>query len=307
MKDRRILVAGSALLGVGLLVGCSEWSYDPPMRGHAPTEALNLGAARDAAQEAPAGFNKDLATDYAALAGTLQQEHEYDDVDYFGRKGVAAASGEKAVPPEDNGNWLVPLEVPDKFRSELADGRQRLVAALDGGARQNASTVAARAQVSYDCWVEHMEKDWQSAVKGPCHEQFVAAMGQLEKKSVVSAPAEPATSGASTRQFRIYFDFNKATLTSSAQPILRDVAAQSKDDANARFLLIGRADRAGSDGYNMALSQRRVDTVRDALMAAGVPASRIETRWVGDREPPVPTADGVREPKNRVVEVSEQR
>jgi outer membrane protein OmpA-like peptidoglycan-associated protein len=44
--------------------------------------------------------------------------------------------------------------------------------------------------------------------------------------------------------------------------------------------------------------------VREALVAAGVPANQIEERWVGMREPPVPTAAGVREPRNRVVEVN---
>jgi peptidoglycan-associated lipoprotein len=44
--------------------------------------------------------------------------------------------------------------------------------------------------------------------------------------------------------------------------------------------------------------------VRDALIAGGVPADRIDTRWVGEREPPDPTANGVRDPQNRVVEVA---
>jgi OOP family OmpA-OmpF porin len=303
MRRRRIFIAGPTLLGL-VAAGCSGWSYDPPMRGHAPTEGLNLSAVRESAPQAPDGFNRDLATGYADLAGTLHQEHQWDDVDYFSRKGLAASGG-KVVPPEDNGNWLVPLEVPDRFRSQLSDGRRRLVAALDGGARQTAPDAAARAQVSYDCWVEHMEVNWWQAINGTCHDQFVAAMGQLEKRSVVQAPAEPAASGTSTRQFRIYFDFDKTALTSSAQPILQGVATRAKEDPAARFVLIGRADRAGSDGYNMSLSQRRVDAVRHALVAQGVPAERIDAQWVGDREPPVPTADGVREPRNRVVDVTE--
>jgi OOP family OmpA-OmpF porin len=302
---QRILAAGSTLLGV-IAAGCSGWSYDPPMRGHAPTEGLNLSAVREAAPQAPEGFNRDLASDYASLAGTLQQEHQWDDVDYFSRKGLAAASADKAVPPEDNANWLVPLEVPDQYRSQLTDGRRRLVAALDGGARQTAPVAAASAQVSYDCWVEHMEINWWQAVNGTCHDQFIAALGQLEKRSVVQAPAEPVASGTSTRQFRVYFDFNKSTLTASAQPILEGAAARAKEDPAARFLLIGRADLAGSDGYNLTLSQRRVDAVHDALVAEGVPPAQIETRWVGDREPPVPTAGGVKEPRNRVVDVTEQ-
>jgi OOP family OmpA-OmpF porin len=309
MRQRRIFVAGSALLGLAA-AGCSGWSYDPPMRGHAPTQGINLASLREEAPQAPEGFNRDLATDYADFAGSLNQQHQWDDVDYFSRKGLAAAGGDKAVPPEDNGNWAVPLEVPDKYRTQLADGRRRLVAALDGGARQTAPDTAARAQVSYDCWVEHMEVDWWQAMNGSCHDQFVAALDKLENKTakaVVQAPAaEPAASGTSTRQFRVFFDFDKAALTPSSQAILQDVAARAKDAPASKFVLIGRADKTGSDGYNMALSQRRVDTVRNALVAQGVEPARIDTQWVGEREPPVPTADGVKEPRNRVVDVTEQ-
>jgi OmpA-OmpF porin, OOP family len=314
MRQPRIFVAGSALLGL-TVAGCSGWSYDPPMRGHAPTEGINLSSLRDEAPQAPEGFKRDLATGYADLAGSLKSEHQWDDVDYFSRKGLAAAGGGKAVPPEDNANWLVPLEVPDQYRSQLADGRRRLVAALDGGARQSAPDTAAHAQVSYDCWVEHMEVNWWQAINGSCHGQFVAALAQLEKpvaevpsKPLVQAPAaEPAASGTSTRQFRVYFDFNKSVLTPTSQSILQQVVARAKEAPASKFALIGRADKTGADGYNMALSQRRVDAVRDSLMAQGVDPARIDTQWVGEREPPVPTANGVKEPRNRVVDVTEEQ
>jgi outer membrane protein OmpA-like peptidoglycan-associated protein len=70
--------------------------------------------------------------------------------------------------------------------------------------------------------------------------------------------------------------------------------------------LVGKADRAGSDAYNMALSKRRADAVKGELARAGVPPARIDERWVGEREPPVPTPEGVREPRNRVVEITLQ-
>jgi outer membrane protein OmpA-like peptidoglycan-associated protein len=46
--------------------------------------------------------------------------------------------------------------------------------------------------------------------------------------------------------------------------------------------------------------------VRAALTAGGIPAGAIQERWVGFHEPPVPTPMGVREPRNRVVEVTIQ-
>ncbi len=74
----------------------------------------------------------------------------------------------------------------------------------------------------------------------------------------------------------------------------------------SRIAVTGHADRSGADAYNMALSQRRANAVRDALVRAGVPANRITTTARGESQPLVPTADGVREPQNRRAEIVSQ-
>jgi outer membrane protein OmpA-like peptidoglycan-associated protein len=53
----------------------------------------------------------------------------------------------------------------------------------------------------------------------------------------------------------------------------------------------------------MALSLRRADSVRSSLISGGVSADKITVAGRGESEPAVPTADGVREPKNRRVEI----
>jgi OOP family OmpA-OmpF porin len=260
---------------------------------------MNLSAVRAAAPQSPSTFNQALASDYADYANSLHQDKNYVDVDYFSRKGLAAAKG-ATVPPEDQSRFLIPLEVPEQFRSQLADGRGRLVNALNGGAAERAPGVAARAQVSYDCWVNGMEDNWEAASKGTCRKQFETAMDQLEnRRAAVTAPNM-------AREFRVYFDFNQAQLGPDAQQILQRVAEQAKQDPNLRVVVVGKADRTGSDAYNLTLSQRRADAVRQLLVRAGVPAGNIDARWVGEREPPVPTAQGVREPRNRVVEIAQQ-
>jgi OOP family OmpA-OmpF porin len=295
----RVLAFGALAV---ILAGCSGWSFQPPMRGNVSFAPHNVAAVRAAAPATPTTFNQALTSDYAGLAGSLHDElRDWADADYFARKGLAAAKNE-VVPPENNSNWLIPLEIPDKFRTQLAESRQRLLAALDGGGRERLPLVAARAQVSYDCWVERMEDDWRTAISGACHKQFLEALAALEGKA--QPAAQPATGPGPGREFRVYFEFDKAELLPEAQQILQQVAALGRQQTNLRILLVGKADRAGSDGYNMGLSKRRAETVRRALMQDGIAANRIETRWVGEREPPVPTPDGVREPRNRVVEIN---
>ena len=67
--------------------------------------------------------------------------------------------------------------------------------------------------------------------------------------------------------------------------------------------MAGHADRSGSAQYNQRLSQRRADAVAAELVARGVPRNIIMVSAYGESRPLVPTADGVREPQNRRVEI----
>ncbi len=310
MTNYTSFVGGLAGCGLGLLLaGCSGWTYNPPTPGNPISERQNLSAVRAAAPQSPATFDQALASDYADYANTLRQDNNYVDVDYFSRKGLAAAKG-VTVPPEEQSRFLVPLEVPEKFRSQLVDARSRLVTALDGGARDRAPGVAARAQVSYDCWVNSMEDNWQKGVNGVCRQQFETAMNQLENRRAGEPVTQPSAAAATApntpSEARVYFDFDRAQLGPDAQQILQRIAQQAKQNPNLHVVLVGKADRAGTDAYNLALSQRRADAVRQILVSNGVPEANIDARWVGERQPPVPTAPGVREPRNRVVEIAQQ-
>jgi OOP family OmpA-OmpF porin len=299
MQHRNLLATAFALLtAAAVLVGCSDFSTTPAMRGNWIVQPMNLPKAQ---QAKPGGtFVESLAAEYGTLAGNLAtKDNDWADSDYFSRKGIAARHGDVVV-PELNSNWLIPLEVPLKTRGELNDGRQRLLAALDGGARERYPALAAKAQARYDCWVERMEDDWRAAMVGPCRAEFLAALDELEHGRAMQPAAAPV---APARQYNVYFDFDKATLTEDGRKIVDLVASQAKG-GNVKVAITGKADLSGTDAYNLGLSKRRAEAVRQALIADGVPASNIEERYVGMREPPVPTAPGVREPRNRVVEIS---
>lgn len=103
--------------------------------------------------------------------------------------------------------------------------------------------------------------------------------------------------------FMVFFDFDKSAITADAQSIIERAARVYRDHGTARINANGHADRAGTEVYNQALAQRRAEAVRDALIAEGVPASRIRIRSFGETSPLVPTEDGVREWQNRRVEI----
>jgi OmpA-OmpF porin, OOP family len=271
------------------------------MRGNMYLEGMNRGSASETAPTAPTNFTQSLAAEYSGLANGLAKTPttgapgDWADTDYFSRKSLKAQHGD-AVPPENNANWLIPLESGYGFRTQLADARTRLVKNLDAGGRSQTPALGARAQSRYDCWVEEMERDWKMGSNGKCRAEFLAALDEMEN---------PPKSGATMpRDYNIYFDFNKSNLSSDAREIVQAVADATQRDGAARINLVGKADRVGADGYNMSLSERRADAVRDALVAAGIAPDRIDASWAGERQPPVPTPDGVREPRNRVVTVT---
>jgi OmpA-OmpF porin, OOP family len=68
-------------------------------------------------------------------------------------------------------------------------------------------------------------------------------------------------------------------------------------------VIAGHADRSGPEAYNQALSERRAQSVAQALGQRGIPTSTMRVQGHGEADPRVRTADGVREPQNRRVEI----
>ena len=64
------------------------------------------------------------------------------------------------------------------------------------------------------------------------------------------------------------FDFDKSNINKAGQAVLNQVLADAAKAGGVKISATGHADRAGSEDYNMALSLRRADSVREALIAA---------------------------------------
>jgi OOP family OmpA-OmpF porin len=120
------------------------------------------------------------------------------------------------------------------------------------------------------------------------------------------APAPVAAAPAPApiqRSYLVFFDFNKSDITPEALRVIQQAATNARSGNVSRIQATGHADRSGPDRYNMALSIRRANAVKSELMRAGVPENQIAVIGKGETEPLVPTADGVREPQNRRVEI----
>jgi len=116
-------------------------------------------------------------------------------------------------------------------------------------------------------------------------------------------PPPPPAAPPPVRNFLVFFDFDKSSLTPRAMDIVKEAANVAKQGQNTRVTCTGHTDTAGPAAYNMALSLRRASAVKDALVREGVMPEAISVIGRGEEQLLVATADGVREPQNRRVEI----
>jgi OOP family OmpA-OmpF porin len=117
------------------------------------------------------------------------------------------------------------------------------------------------------------------------------------------APMPPAPAPAAAPSYMVFFDWDRSNLSAQALNTIKQAANAFKTKGNARITATGHTDTSGPENYNMALSLRRANAVKDALVREGVPAAAIAVVGRGEQGLLVPTADGVREPQNRRVEI----
>ena len=116
-------------------------------------------------------------------------------------------------------------------------------------------------------------------------------------------PPPPALSMVAPPSFMVFFDWDRANLSDQALTTIRQAASAYKTKGNARITATGHTDTSGTEAYNMALSLRRANAVKDALVREGVPATNIAVLGRGEQGLLVQTGPNVREPQNRRVEI----
>ncbi len=120
-------------------------------------------------------------------------------------------------------------------------------------------------------------------------------------QQTASQAAAPAPEAA--RTYLVFFDWDRADLTSRARQIVAEAAQASTHVSTTRVEVNGYTDLSGTAAYNQRLSVRRAQSVEAELVRDGVNRSEISIHGYGESNPLVQTAAGVREPQNRRVEI----
>ena len=127
--------------------------------------------------------------------------------------------------------------------------------------------------------------------------------GQYKFAPPVAAVAPPPAPSAAPPSFMVFFDWDSSALSEASVNVVRQAAGAYKSKGAARIRATGHTDTSGPEAYNMALSLRRANAVKNALVREGVPAASIAVIGRGEQGLLVQTGDGVREPQNRRVEI----
>jgi len=108
----------------------------------------------------------------------------------------------------------------------------------------------------------------------------MGAQGPAGPAAIQSAAAKPWSS------FRDFlFSFDQSAIRANETSHVTDIAAYMKQNPTAQVGIDGHTDPRGTDAYNQSLSERRVNNIREALVAAGVADGRIKAGAFGESQP----------------------
>ena len=285
-----ILKKSAAVFGAVLLSGCAGMQLD------------------NARMVEPKGsdFSTALYKEYMALSELEFLEGDYADSDVFALRAISAAGNNPTTPEE-----MSARNIPAANKGELATARRELVEALAATATEKASVNAAQAQASFECWMQEQEENFQPDDIARCRADYMASMNAVRSAlapAPVAAPAPAPAPKAPQRMAATYtvnFDFDSDSISGAASQIIAEAGMAIDEMKAGTIILSGYADRAGSEAYNMDLSDRRAKAVLGALdiRSRMKIAGSTEIKVYGEKNNKKKTEDGVREAENRRVKI----
>jgi peptidoglycan-associated lipoprotein len=116
------------------------------------------------------------------------------------------------------------------------------------------------------------------------------AVASTDRATPAGDPAQELEAGLMQVGDRVHFELDRYDLTPDAEATLQKQAALLKNFQSVAITIQGHADERGTREYNLALGERRADTVRNYLVALGIPADRISVVSYGKERPECPEA-----------------
>ena len=265
----------------------------------------------------PKNFKEHLLYNYKINASFEAEEmHDWNSAKLYSEKAIRAVSGEN-IYPEKITYWKLPIEIVKDIRS----GYNNLLSIYDEAIIKDPKNLA-KAISSLDCWAEQEEEKWQTWDIDKCKNDFHKAMHDIynllteeDEQEEVAELIEQEGEEDHTPQVVIvtenqkkevmqiiYFDFDNSRLSEVSKNTLFDFLDKNKKQLS-RYIIFGHTDTKGANNYNMQLSIKRAESVKQALLVYGIIPDTISVLGKGENELAIDTPDDTKHPANRRAEV----
>jgi outer membrane protein OmpA-like peptidoglycan-associated protein len=173
-------------------------------------------------------------------------------------------------------------------------------------AKQDQSNSEAQAQVARQQAAAEQQKAEQATQQAEQYRQereaqltqLQDALGQIAETRRTAMGLVMTLDSKSIR-----FDFDKANIKPEYRDILNRIAGVMLALKGYTIAVYGYTDDVGTPAYNLQLSQRRAEAVRDFFVQAGIPTTIMSTKGFGKADPRVPGDSELARAANRRVEI----
>lgn len=263
-----------------LMAGCSHYSDDlASLDGKMPTTEMAALAPQDVAPAAGAGagaggisLTDALAREYYDMAKfENDQAFDYKAAKIYTHKAMQAAEGKNGGPFK-----ISAFDVTAEQAAELTPARAELIAALKNKDMLGDQAALAKAQTSFDCWVERAEEAADENHYAECKNAFEQSMAVLAMPAAGVAGDETAHSYEVLNAYNIVFAANSASLDDASKASIDQVAGILNAQGNAAYTAnLTAFTNATSGEFAKQLAAARAASLRSALAERGVDLSRV--------------------------------
>ena len=265
----------------------------------------------------PKNFQEYLLSEYKKRASFEAEEmHDWNSAKLYSEKALKSLETEE-IYPEEISYW----KIPEENINEIKIAYDNLMTIYKDAKKIDPFNLA-RAISSLDCWSEQQEENWQTWDINGCKNDFLKAMHNIYE-TISTQESEQETSNNIDNNLEnktknevtivtknenkelmqiIYFDFDKFNLSEVSKDKIEKFLNNYGSVIN-EYLVVGHTDTKGTNKYNLSLSIKRAEVVKEILINYGINQSSIKILGKGEESLAVDTPDDTKQPANRRVEI----
>ena len=265
----------------------------------------------------PKNFQEHLLSEYKKRASFEAEEmHDWNSAKLYSEKALKSLETDE-IYPEEISYW----KIPEENINEIKIAYENLMT-IYKDAKNIDPINLARAISSLDCWSEQQEENWQTWDINSCKNDFLNAMHNIYEKISNQENEQEASDNKDNNLENetkdevtivtknenkelmqiIYFDFDQFNLSEVSKDKIKKFLNNYGSVIN-EYLVVGHTDTKGTNKYNLSLSIKRAEVVKEILINYGINQSSIKILGKGEESLAVDTPDDTKQPANRRVEI----